>query len=411
MNERDLKFVQNQIGYSFKNISLLKQAFIKLCSENIDSTVHNDMLEFYGDKILGFILAKKFCSDTSRLSLKGNFISGMTAGMLSQEYVKFSKNEYLAERIEKLGFRDIYKKNQHNRYKKINTKSEGDLFEAILGAVAVDCEWNCDTLDKVIERMIIEDLSENFCSQDVITFAEENNLGHVDFKENVLGKNVNYTVCFPELSKEFSSVSKKAREAESQACSKAIKFFEMAISNERPEAKKPMEQLDQLVTFNYIPTPEYFNSVQDRDGNECWITTCSIEGFKEIATGSDSDFDKSQNIAAEKMLDFIFDVTPKITEESVEENQSEKEEESSSEEDGIVGDELNYVSQLYIKVDKKELSLPEFTFECIDGIYTCTALIDGETYIAKNEHKQTAKKDVCKQILDELNDSYSQYFV
>ena len=73
--------------------------------------------------------------------------------------------------------------------------------------------------------------------------------------------------------------------------------------------------------------------------------------------------------------------------------------------------ELNYISQLYLKVDKNEISLPEFSFETIDGIITCKALIDGDTYMAQNETRQSAKKDVCKQILDEFNNSYSQYFV
>ena len=129
------------------------------------------------------------------------YVFGLTT-IFAELFSFFSNKDKFAfkhnpEFVKYFFFCNIYKKNQHNRYKKVNIKSEGDLFEAILGAVAVDCEWNCDTLDKVIERMIIEDLSENFCSQDVITFAEENNLGHVDFKENVLGKNVNYTVCFP----------------------------------------------------------------------------------------------------------------------------------------------------------------------------------------------------------------------
>ena len=59
MKTRELEFIQNQIGYTFQNEKLLRQAFIKESPDKINVNFNNDTLEFYGDKILGFILAKK----------------------------------------------------------------------------------------------------------------------------------------------------------------------------------------------------------------------------------------------------------------------------------------------------------------------------------------------------------------
>lgn len=412
MKERDLQFVQDQIKYTFRNISLLNQAFTRITNDNINTSIHNDMLEFYGDKILGFILAKKFCSENSRLSLKGNFLSEMTAGMLSEEYVKYSRNDYLAERIEKLGFRSVYLRNLHHNhnFKSVNTKAEGDLFEAILGAIAVDSNWDCEVLDKVIERMIIENLSEDCSKEDLTEFAQNNNLGNVEFSEKETGKAVSFTVRFSNLSKEFTAVSKKASEAESSACRKAVNFFEYVISGVWPEGKNYKVKLAALSDLRIIPSPEYVNSVQEKDGRECWITTCHVEGFEDTA-GMDFDFDKSERMAAESMLKSIFDITPKELPESEPETEVEEADDAYYEEEESSEPELNYISQLYLKVDKNEISLPEFSFETIDGIITCRALIDGDTYMAQNETRQSAKKDVCKQILDEFNNSYSQYFV
>ena len=52
--DRDLgfKMVQGQIGYDFKNIDLLNQAFTRRSYSEENGGENNEVLEFIGDKVL-----------------------------------------------------------------------------------------------------------------------------------------------------------------------------------------------------------------------------------------------------------------------------------------------------------------------------------------------------------------------
>ncbi len=72
MERKDaLAFVQRQIGYEFKNIDLLEQAFTRRSYTEENGGENNEVLEFLGDKVLDFIVVK----------------------MLSERFGKFEKEE------------------------------------------------------------------------------------------------------------------------------------------------------------------------------------------------------------------------------------------------------------------------------------------------------------------------------
>ena len=54
----NIKEVQNQIGYQFKNEDLLYQAFTRSSYANENGGMDNEELEFLGDKALDFIVTK-----------------------------------------------------------------------------------------------------------------------------------------------------------------------------------------------------------------------------------------------------------------------------------------------------------------------------------------------------------------
>ena len=59
--ERELgfKMVQAQIGYTFKNIDLLNQAFTRRSYTEENGGENNEVLEFIGDKALDFAVTYK----------------------------------------------------------------------------------------------------------------------------------------------------------------------------------------------------------------------------------------------------------------------------------------------------------------------------------------------------------------
>ncbi|MBQ6543473.1 MAG: ribonuclease III [Clostridia bacterium] len=58
--EKKLEALQNNLGYKFKDISLLKTALTHSSYANEKNTVCNERLEFLGDAVLGFISADYF---------------------------------------------------------------------------------------------------------------------------------------------------------------------------------------------------------------------------------------------------------------------------------------------------------------------------------------------------------------
>ena len=58
MEQSDLQFIQDQIGYTFNNLDLLQQAFTRRSYSEENGGENNEVLEFIGDKVLDFIVVK-----------------------------------------------------------------------------------------------------------------------------------------------------------------------------------------------------------------------------------------------------------------------------------------------------------------------------------------------------------------
>ena len=58
MDEKEIKFIQDQIGYTFKKQELLVQAFTRRSYSMENGGQDNEVLEFIGDKALDFVVVK-----------------------------------------------------------------------------------------------------------------------------------------------------------------------------------------------------------------------------------------------------------------------------------------------------------------------------------------------------------------
>ena len=113
--ERELgfKMVQAQIGYTFKNIDLLNQAFTRRSYTEENGGENNEVLEFIGDKALDFavikILIEKFGAVQSDNPPEGakEFFCEYTEGELTKLKSRIVQKKTLAQRIEELGFAEL----------------------------------------------------------------------------------------------------------------------------------------------------------------------------------------------------------------------------------------------------------------------------------------------------------------
>lgn len=195
MEEKVVTFIQNQIGYEFKNKAILRQAFVRRSYSQEKGGEHNEVLEFIGDKALDFsvirLLTQRYgrmangdpvdspkCSvrffDLSpkpKLADESNeFICNCDEGVLSELKKKLVNKKALACRIDVLGLADFLIMGNGDIQNDIAEEAsvKEDLFEALLGSVTLDCGWDMDTIfDTTMimlnpEQFLVDERSDNY---------------------------------------------------------------------------------------------------------------------------------------------------------------------------------------------------------------------------------------------------------
>jgi ribonuclease-3 len=129
----DLKSLQQQLGFAFKDESLLQQAFIhsSYTNENPDLPVaDNERLEFLGDALLSFIVADE-------LYLK---FPDFHEGELTEMRASLIRQETLAEIAAELGLGEqlLLGKGEEISGGHRKQTNLADAFEALIGAMYID---------------------------------------------------------------------------------------------------------------------------------------------------------------------------------------------------------------------------------------------------------------------------------
>ena len=124
------KELQTKLGYSFKNIELLKLALIH---KSYSNTTNNERLEFLGDSILNTVISQY-------LFLK---FSNEKEGLLTRMRAYLVKAETLTMKAEELGLIDYIQlsKGTANLSRERKNSILEDSFEATIGAIFLDSGW------------------------------------------------------------------------------------------------------------------------------------------------------------------------------------------------------------------------------------------------------------------------------
>ena len=160
MKNDDLIFIQNHIDYVFKNTDLLVQAFTRRSYSEENGGEDNEVLEFVGDKALDFIVVKYLMDSYGSVKDENVFVSDYDEGKLTQMKSRLVQKNMLAKRIDYLGFSDFLRmgKGDIENHVEMRASVKEDLFEAIIGAVAIDSNWNVKELEHVILNMLSPDV-------------------------------------------------------------------------------------------------------------------------------------------------------------------------------------------------------------------------------------------------------------
>lgn len=165
MQELNIHYVEKKKGYQFKNTDLLFQAFTRPSYTYLYGGSDNQIMEFIGDKVLNLYVTRwmvlKFChlkrdDDAPTMEADAFTADGLINegdfSILSQMVT----NKVLEKRIDTLGIARFMYLGQCDRRNGtiVNQKFKADLFESILGAVALDSDWDPESLQHTLQVML-----------------------------------------------------------------------------------------------------------------------------------------------------------------------------------------------------------------------------------------------------------------
>ena len=296
MTNEDLRFIEERIEYDFNDNRLLRQAFTrKSYSDEGNGAHHNEVLEFYGDKALEFVVMKKLSISYGDRTQNGKYASIKTEGQLTDIKKNLVCRKMLAHRIDVLGFADylLMGKGDIGQNAQHLDSVKEDLFETIIGAVAIDCYWDTETLEDVVDTMLDVEyyLNNGFDDEknyvDLIQTWCQKKYGELPYYEfyKTDEEGIDCKLTLPN-GDYYEGEGYSKREARMSAAELAYACLEE--ENElilpidevgEPDFERAINQLQELFQKGYIEEPWYdFEETYDENGNPIWRCECHIEG-------------------------------------------------------------------------------------------------------------------------------------
>ena len=373
-DQETIKDIQDKIGYTFKNQELLEQAFTRRSYSMENGGEDNEVLEFIGDAALNLvavkILREEFGHFNNRKQQNPNyyylwetyestFSSDKDEGQLTEIKKRIVRKSTLADAIDDLGLQNylIMGRGDRKRHVEQSNSTKEDLFEAIIGAIALDTSWDINTIQEVVENIIDID--------DIIGSDEDS---YIDMIQNWSLKQYDvlpdYSVCKylsneinsgapdwarlysiwsvinkPSKRGEFASDTKYAslltlngvsnddscyfigyghskNQAKEEASRLAYEYLDehdllwtIQDEIENPCKRMSVNQLETLARKGYFSLPTYnFYEDHDEDGNPVWKCECHIEEENVFGWSTASSKKDAKKGAAWGMLKHVLDM-------------------------------------------------------------------------------------------------------
>ena len=334
----DLRSIQKTIGYDFDNDDLLQQAFVRRSYSEENGGQNNEVLEFIGDKALDLavirIMMDKFGTITEdkdwkefKLRNPKYFKTKLKEGNFTDIKKDLVEKKALSKCMDRLGFHTqlIMGKGDINQNIQEQDSVKEDLFEAILGAVALDSDWDMDSITDVVTTMIdFDDYfnnensdGRNFVSK-IQEWSQQNGYGLPEYQYEYLNYSDEYQAWIYINGTNIKSYGTGSSEAKARMDA-AANCYQILLDNDlienefksavgKADYDRSLAQINELVQKHMIEKPIYeFTQEYDEDGNAVWYCDMSIDGVDEGFTNSDSVKKEAQRKCAYEMLLYLMD--------------------------------------------------------------------------------------------------------
>ncbi len=158
--------IESILNYQFRNSDLLKQAFVRRSYSEENGGQNNEVLEFIGDKALDFVVIKIMMDrfgvitetkEWNEFKLKNpKYFNTKKEGIFTDIKKELVQSKSLAHAINVLNLQEFLimgKGDEQNNIQEEMSVQE-DLFEAIVGAVTIDSDWNIEEITEVVSTLI-----------------------------------------------------------------------------------------------------------------------------------------------------------------------------------------------------------------------------------------------------------------
>ena len=157
--DKKIKEIEQKIGYTFKDKSLLRQSFTRTsyCNESRakNRPISNEVLEFFGDSILSAAIITRLLDDKTERSAMGLY-TALSEGDFSNIRSKLADKRNLSKSTAALGLQKYLIMGEGDAKCGIENEPSvmEDLFESIIGAVFVDSDRDMKTVIRVVSGML-----------------------------------------------------------------------------------------------------------------------------------------------------------------------------------------------------------------------------------------------------------------
>ncbi len=350
MPQNDIDHVQKKIGYSFNNRFLLVQAFVRrsFAAEN-QGYEDNESLEFVGDKVLDFIVVKKltdifgFTTESSvpAIALKGfsdidcdtvierNFEFGLSEGEMTEAKKQIVQTRFLSSIVEGLGLEKYLIMGKGDIINNVQNEPhvKEDLFEAIIGAIAIDSGWNIAVIEVVVESLLnLEHHLRNGVEDgvDYITYIQNWHQKEYGVEPNYVFYNVDDSgetyqceLSFRGVSESFEGFGTSKKEAMRLAAKRAHDYIEQQRESHGVIADavgdfdfdSAIGKLQMLSDKKIISGLNYYfreePTGKSNNGNPTWYCQCVVDGVDVFIEYGDTKKVNAKKAAAFTMLQIL----------------------------------------------------------------------------------------------------------
>ena len=320
---KNISVIEKKIGYTFKDKSLLTQAFTRssFCNEHrrgmAKEYISNEVLEFFGDSVLSTAIISMMLRDKTERYEHGVYTK-LNEGDFSNIRSKLSDKRNLSKSMQALGLQKYLRMGEGDA--KLGIENEPsvmeDLFESIVGAVYIDCDMDISCVITVVSGML--DVSSYFSGESAPIQSYKNALQEwCADKKHRLPAPVYKTVAEtgPDHQKIYQRAvyigdrmvatgnGKNQKIADSAAAEAALEILKKESENHKNVNITSLSALKNYASKNNSPSPEFRDlgetpnsTVSDRE----YMIECRCMG--KIATAIGKSKQEARASAAEKVL-------------------------------------------------------------------------------------------------------------